>query len=217
MYHYVTDKQYLKETYSICADIVNQLVQALKNDGIIVKMAVVGSKARGLVTQNENEPIDYDFNLNVIDAGLFRTEKDLKNQVIIAFNKVLKKNGWSDCKDSTSVISTELRELKKGNKTPFSIDICLIKVGNNGDWYRLIHQKTGTVCWDRWYWNQAPSSKDVAEKAAKLKPDYWSDVREKYIEKKNMYLTRGDKENHPSFICYVEAVNEVYNANRFYL
>lgn len=31
MYHYVTDKEYLKQTYSICADIVNQLVQELKH------------------------------------------------------------------------------------------------------------------------------------------------------------------------------------------
>lgn len=65
MYHYVTDKVFLKESYSICADLVNQLVQRLKKYGIESKMSVVGSKKRGLVTQNEKEPIDYDFNLYI--------------------------------------------------------------------------------------------------------------------------------------------------------
>lgn len=32
----------------------------------------------------------------------------------------------------------------------------------------------------------------------------------RYLEKKNMYLLRQDH-NHPSFVVYVEAVNEVYS------
>ena len=50
MYHYVKDKVFLKESYRICADIVNQLVQNLKHYGIYSRMSVVGSKKRGLVT-----------------------------------------------------------------------------------------------------------------------------------------------------------------------
>ena len=68
MYHYVKDKVFLKESYSICADIVNHLVQNLKSYGIKSRMSVVGSKKRGLVTQNEKEPIDYDFNLWIDSA-----------------------------------------------------------------------------------------------------------------------------------------------------
>ena len=34
--------------------------------------------------------------------------------------------------------------------------------------------------------------------------------KDSYLEKKNMYLFRQDH-NHPSFVVYVEAVNEVYN------
>lgn len=60
MYKFVTDKVYLKESYRICAGMVNQLVQNLKGRGIQARMAVAGSKKRGLVTQNEREAIDYD-------------------------------------------------------------------------------------------------------------------------------------------------------------
>ena len=40
--------------------------------------------------------------------------------------------------------------------------------------------------------------------------DLWLKVRDTYLEKKNMYLRRQDHE-HPSFIAYIEAVNEVYH------
>ena len=39
--------------------------------------------------------------------------------------------------------------------------------------------------------------------------DLWLEVRNTYLEKKNMYLHRQDC-THPSFIVYIESVNEVY-------
>ena len=72
MYHYVKDKDYLKCTYSTCSDIVNQLVQHLKKYGIESRMSLVGSGGRNMVTQNEKEAIDFDFNLEIIDLKNFR-------------------------------------------------------------------------------------------------------------------------------------------------
>ena len=95
MYHYVKDKVFLKESYRICADIVNQLVQNLKHYGIYSRMSVVGSKKRGLVTQNEREAIDYDFNLwidHADDTNIMRDGQELKNIVMEAFNEVLVKS-----------------------------------------------------------------------------------------------------------------------------
>ena len=37
----------------------------------------------------------------------------------------------------------------------------------------------------------------------------WNEVRDTYEELKNLYLRRGDRD-HPSFVVYVEAVNQVY-------
>lgn len=37
------------------------------------------------------------------------------------------------------------------------------------------------------------------------------EVRETYLNKKNMCLRRPDDNSHQSFICSIEAVNEVYN------
>ena len=57
---------------------------------------------------------------------------------------------------------------------------------------------------------QAPHSKGLKKKVDKLKSNnHWEEVRQTYLDKKNMYLSRQDY-NHPSFNCYIEAVNEVY-------
>ena len=67
---------------------------------------------------------------------------------------------------------------------------------------------------DQWYWNQVPNSHALRDKESFLKPNYWMEVRETYLYKKNMYLRRPYDNDHPSFICYVEALNEVYNKVR---
>ncbi len=214
MYHWVEDKDFLKRAYSLCADIVNQLVQQLEKDGIDVSMNTVGSKKRNMITQNEKEPIDFDFNLLVDESGGEYMEKELKETVRKAFNVVLSKNGWGDCYDSKSVLTTEKRSFVKGNKTEFSIDVCIVRIDRQDNLQRLIHEKTGNIWFDQWYWNTVPNSRNVWDKEDALKPNYWGVVRETYLDKKNMYLSRPYDHSHPSFICYIEAVNEVYEKVR---
>lgn len=89
------------------------------------------------------------------------------------------------------------------------MDVAIVVEGKN-KWFRLIHEKTGVVSYDRYYWNEAPHSDGLSMKVAKLKEyNLWKEVRDTYLDKKNMYLRRQDK-NHPSFNIYIEAVNEVY-------
>ena len=96
-------------------------------------------------------------------------------------------------------------------QTPFSIDICITRRDNEGTYYRLIHKKTGWAQLDEYYWNEAPKSKQIKQKVNHKKQiGQWERVRQQYERIKNIYLMRNDK-NHPSFVCYVEAVNNVYN------
>ena len=77
---------------------------------------------------------------------------------------------------------------------------------------RLIHNKNVyALGLDQYTWNEVPKSHQVKDRADKLKKaGLWQKVRDRYLEKKNMYLSWQDR-NHPSFVVYVEAVNEVYN------
>ena len=212
MYHWIEDKEFESKLRSLCADIINQLVQRINNDGgLYVEAHLVGSGAKNMITQNANEPVDLDYNLCILENYAFDANdgRSIKSYIQEQFNAALKKNGWGDCHDSTSALTTERRYFTKGNHTEFSIDLAIVQERNNC-WYRLIHRKTGIVQSDQWYWNEAPHSHGLNRRVDILKEnDLWLEVRQTYLDKKNMYLRRQDK-NHPSFNVYIESVNEVY-------
>ncbi len=214
MYHWIEDRDFLSRAKSVCSDIVNQLVQAINSEGKMeVRQHLVGSGARNLIVQNAAEAIDFDFNLEILDAGEYRITdcRSIKTYVQRTFDEILKRSGWDTCQDSTSALTTGVRQFKKGNKTGFSIDLCIIRVDQGGSWYRLIHDKTGIVALDRYFWNEAQRSRGLTDRVDWLKDnDRWQEVRKNYLDKKNMYLSRGDHRYHPSFNVYIEAVNEVY-------
>lgn len=215
MYHWIEDKKFLKNMRCLCSGIVNELVQDVNNDDLMdIEAHMVGSGAKNMETQNASEPIDLDYNLKILKVYGLNINKDadkIKEYIRTKFNKVLKRYGWGDCDDSTSALTTKKQQLKEGNKTKFSIDLAIVTEANDTVWYRLIHEKTGDIKKDRWYWVEGPNSKGLTDKVDWLKENnYWIEVRETYLIKKNMYLERRDK-YHPSFRCYIEAVNEVYN------
>lgn len=223
MYHYIEDKDFLKRMRGVCSGIINQLVQEINNDDVMtVEAQLVGSGAKHLETQNADEPIDLDYNISILEIYGYHIKdyrindcrindcRAIKEYIRKKFNKVLKANGWGDCKDSTSALTTEKRHFETGNQTPFGMDVAIVVEDNDTAWYRLIHQKTGYTANDKYFWNQAPDSKGLTDRVNRLKMDnYWECVRKTYLKKKNMYLTRNDH-NHPSFIVYIETINEEF-------
>lgn len=213
MYHYIQDKDFLKHLKSTCSNIVNQLVQSINNDSVMtVKAFLVGSGAKNLITQNANNPIDLDYNICIINTKSIKINNgyEIKEYIRKQFNRVLKANRLNECQDSTSALTTRKMYFKKGDPTEFSIDIA-ITFRNNSGWHKLIHEKTGFVKYDRYYWNEILNSRCLEKKVYDIKMnDLWNEVRDTYLEKKNFYLKRNDK-THPSFIVYIETVNQIYD------
>lgn len=214
MYDYVEDKEFLSRARSECSMIVSKTVPILKEKyGISANFTIVGSGARNLILQNGNEPIDFDYNLEIVKAENINDGRYIKECVRKSFDIALSKYGWpkSTSSDSTSVLSTSRRVFPNGNKTEFSIDLAITTRDDKDTYYRLIHKKTGITLYGEYYWNEVPSSKNVKDKSDVIKKNNkWSNVREEYKKLKNHYLVTNDY-FHPSFICYVEAVNNVYN------
>ena len=194
---------------SLCGDMMQDLCHTLKEEfDIGATFTLVGSGARNLILQNANEPIDLDYNL-----------------------KIVRSDNW-DCEDSKSSLTTKKHYLP-GGKTLFSIDVCIVYEDEDGNFYRLIHKKTGNTNVNNiayaasiyaglvtrrpvneYYWNMAPNSRNIKFKVDYIKSNgKWKLVREQYKGIKNRYLTQNDH-NHPSFICYIEAVNNVYNSRK---
>lgn len=213
MYHYVEDKEFVSRMRNLCGNIMQDLCHTLKEEyDIGATFYLVGSGARNLITQNADEPIDLDYNLEITKCAYLNNCSQIKEAVGKSFNKVLNKRGWSDCQDSTSSLTTEKRYFTDGNDTDFSMDVCVVYSDSIGNWYRLIHNKTGQTKNDRYHWDMSPHSSKVRDKAEYIKNEgKWLLVREQYLKIKNKYLRQNDH-NHPSFICYIEAVNNVYNS-----
>ena len=214
MYNYVTDKQLISSMRSCCGDMMQDLCHTLKEEyDIGATFTLVGSGARNLILQNANEPIDLDYNLKIVRSDDWDC-KYIKECVRKVFNIVLRRHGWRDCEDSKSSLTTEKRYFPRISDTEFSMDVCVVREGKDGNLYRLIHEKTGYIWADRYSWNMAPNSRDIKYKVDYIKSNgKWELVREQYKNIKNRYLTQNDY-NHPSFICYIEAVNNVYNSRK---
>lgn len=171
-------------------------------------MELIGSGAKNLILQNGNEPIDFDYNI-IIKEFIKYTENEcakIKNYIIEKFNIVLKRKKIPSSKDSRSVITTKVISI---DNKDFSIDVAIVSKFNDV-YNKIMHQKTGDTKEDRWYWNQIKDSNDLEQKVNKIKKlKKWQNLRETYKNKKNIYLKKNDY-NHSSFICYVEAINEVF-------
>lgn len=215
MYHYLDDKEFVSKMRTLCGEIMQDLCHILKEEyDIGSTFYLVGSGARNLIMQNNNEPVDLDYNLEIIRCEDFEDRRYIKECVRKAFNKALNLNDLNDCEDSTSSLTSKPIYFTDGNDTEFKIDVCITVRDEDDIYYRLIHNKTGFVFYDEYAWNIAPNSKRINEKVDYIKKcGKWMLVRQQYEKIKNMYLVRNDY-NHPSFICYVEAVNNVYNSRK---
>lgn len=215
MYHYVEDKDFLKRAQKTCSGLMAELEEELRENGINSQFFLVGSGARNMVTQNKEEPIDFDYNLNMVSCDTSSDCKAIKEAVRKAFNNVLKRHKLPDCDDSTSSLTMKKIYFEDDNSIEFSIDVGIVVKGKNGNWFRLKHEKWRSSYSDRYYWNEAPSSNGYSEKAKAIKsiPGWWEKARKRYLEIKNDYLRENDH-THPSFVCYIQAVNDVYNQMR---
>ena len=213
MFDYVKDKEFLSRMRNLCGEIMQDFCHYLKEDyDIGAVFYLVGSGARNLIVQNASLPIDLDYNLEIVKCEDFEDCRTIKESARKSFNKVLQEYNLGDCEDSTSSLTTGKIHFVKGNPTEFSMDVCIVCRDTEERFHRLIHQKTGFTYWDRYYWNEAPQSAGIQEKAKYIKKrGKWELVRTQYLDIKNRYLRQGDHD-HPSVICYIEAVNNVYNA-----
>ncbi len=212
MFDYVKDKEFLSHMRNLCGKIMQDFCHCLKEDyDIGAAFCLVGSGARNLIVQNASLPIDLDYNLEIVRYKNFEDCRTIKECAKKSFNKVLLEYGLEDCDDSTSSLTTGKIHFVKGNPTEFWMDVCIVYRDTEERLYRLKHQKTGFTYLDRYYWNEAPNSAGIQKKAKYIKKrGKWELVRVQYLDIKNRYLRQNDH-NHPSFICYIEAVNNVYN------
>lgn len=212
MYNLV-DESEVKVYRSQCSSILTEVRDILKEQyNIVTQFTLVGSGARNLVTVNGNGQYDLDYNLEILKLPDNMDLHRLKETIRKVLNQVVGGTFFTDGQDSTSVLTSNLYFKGEPNKR-FSFDIAIVTKNSNGTLCRLIHNKNQHSFGKQgqYTWCEVPNSHNVLEKSKKIKnKNGWLKVRDRYVELKNLYLRRNDH-NHPSFIVYVEAVNQVYN------
>ena len=214
MYEYVSDREFLSRIRTEAGEILQDLCHNLKEDHDIgARFFMVGSGARRLITRNANQLVDLDYNLEIVRCEDLEDCRYLKECVRKSFDKALRARGWWNCQDSTSVLTAKRQLYTITAPVRYAIDVCIV-MQDDGHYHRLIHKKTGFTYHDEYYWNIAPHSRKLKEKADYIrKHGKWELVRDQYLRLKNLYLTQNDHD-HPSFVCYIEAVNNVYNSRK---
>ncbi len=214
MYKFVTASE-VKPYRDVCSEVLWDACAILLDKGISAQFTLIGSGAKNFVTRDGNASYDLDYNLEIVKApdNYWGNLQYLKDTVRRALDRASGTNRFRFGQDSTSVITVQLPS-NNGFQPKFSFDVAII-MKEDGKTYRLQHDKNayGLGC-DQYIWNEIPNSANITEKADKIKKaGRWDLVRERYLDLKNQYLRNGDR-SHPSYVVFVEAVNEIYSKIR---
>jgi len=177
----------VKKSYNTIIDILCE-VQDLTRDKFTFSFTPVGSYSRNMITYDKktNVGFDFDFNIEVNDDEEKFSAKQIKSILIDALNRVARRYGYSYAEDSTRVIT-----IKKIDHfysyVEYSCDFAIVNNYTDKGYSRqeYIHFNKKA---NQYYWcQQSKGYYKLPEKIQWLKTNnYWNELREHYIYKKNI-------------------------------
>lgn len=136
MYKFANTKE-VKLLTKWCEEILHA-VQTDVREYFTFDIRLIGSGDKKLVTQNEDESFDLDYNLILQrdKKNLLNNPKQIKDIFVSRFNKVLQPeiSDFKYASDSTSVITLKLVQ---NGELHFSFDVAILVENNDGIFYRL--------------------------------------------------------------------------------
>lgn len=204
MYSFVEDKRELKEIREVCEQIIKSIQSSWLKEYFTFQFNLIGSGGVKLVTRNGSDG-EYDLDYNLIiqkdKQNLFSNPKRIKEIFIEAFNDVNPNFGFKNAENSSSVITSKL---VYDNRLYFSFDVAILCEGYNGNYLKITQNKKTS----QYYWGEIKSSRNYKSKMNALKKlGVWNEVRNLYLSKKNMHLSRQDEI--ASFSVLLETLNEL--------
>lgn len=204
MYSFVEDKRELKEIREVCEQIIKSIQSSWLKEYFTFQFNLIGSGGVKLVTRNGSDG-EYDLDYNLIiqkdKQNLFSNPKRIKEIFIEAFNDVNPNFGFKNAENSSSVITSKL---VYDNRLYFSFDVAILCEGYNGNYLKITQNKKTS----QYYWSEIKSSRNYKSKMNALKKlGVWNEVRNLYLSKKNMHLSRQDEIT--SFSVLLETLNEL--------
>ncbi len=212
MYSYVEDKPFLTDAKRTALNIMKQLTSKLRDRGLDCNARLLGLDGKELILQNGNNPVEIEYLIEIEGSKEFDLNDghQIKLVAMDEIDIISKPLLLPGCVSNTfNIILPQLRFSMGSTEKAFSIVISIVHEDPDGSYGRLGRKPSAVTARDQWSWIPVPDSIDLNYKAKKIRNKYWKDVNSLYLKKKNAYLTRVNI-GHPSFVCYVESVNEVY-------
>ncbi len=183
--------------------------QDIVRDKFTFSYRYIGSSNRNMITCDYNSNIGFDFDVNIYvnDDDEEYEAKEIKHILMNAFNRAGSLAGYKPCEDSTRVFTMKFID-RKHYSIHHSCDFCIVhdytdESGISRQQYIRVNKRDISYTWE-----DQPIGYDLSDKEDWLKNNnYWNDVRDCYIHKKNSNIDPEEK----SRSLYAEAVNEVYN------
>lgn len=208
-YQFATKKD-VKVANKWCISVLKD-VQILVRDWFTFDFRLIGSGGKHLVTYNEGQPFDLDYNIIIQKdkQHLIQQPDQIKDIFFKAFQNVFCKNikdfnrtNYTKINNSKSVIT--VKNIEYGNLA-FSFDVAILRQHPNGYLEKIIFDKK----YNRYIWNQVKDSKDLNDKVLLVKQRLgWNAVRERYLDLKNDSLSNNDETK--SFSIFIQVINEFY-------
>ena len=188
-------------------------VQNLVRHKFTFSYTFIGSASRNMVTCDFSLNVGFDFDINVCinDDDEQYSAKEQKHILMNALNRILWKYGYSNCEDSTRVITIKVKD-RLHSCILHSCDIAIVHdyVGAKGEkkqeYIRFNKEK------QTYTWVDQPKGYNLEKKISWLKSrSLWNEVRDTYLYKKN---TNTNLDKH-SRSLFAEAVNETCVQNGY--
>ena len=207
MYKEPKNKALVSRARRECTSIAKEVERILRVEyKIPCQVSLVGSGKRKMILLNgKDKHIDFDFNMFIYN-GFKYNPVELRRIVRLVFNRVLNERGLRDVADSTTSLTTKMMYFPDDPlETMFHIDLAIVTIENGCLQRMKYNKKQNSVIW-----NKSANLKTFSKKEKAVHKTCSQMILQTYIEKKNLHIN--DEKNHPSFNCYIEAINQLYNS-----
>lgn len=205
-FEYVT-KSELKPVKQQVEEIIHELQDELRPEGVTFQYKIIGSGSKNLVTRvvNGNSGFDFDYNF-VVQKDAELDEKSLKLLFIEKLELVIANTYYNHVSNGKKVMTIKVVDQENSSiihSCDFAITTEYLDENEDLNQDILIHQSD-----DNYFWNQKPSRINYTIKLSNIKENgLWSELREEYLKLKD----NNQDENKKSFTLFHEAINNVYN------
>ncbi|MCI8335560.1 MAG: hypothetical protein HFI72_00125 [Peptococcaceae bacterium] len=211
MYHF---KYVVKNEINPIRKELDELIHQVRNEvrnHFTFQYEFVGSVKRNMVTYDIKSNVGFDFDVNIMvnDDDENYSAKEIKHILMQAFNKLAYKYHYAPCENNTRVFTIKVKD-REHSQILYSCDFAIVNnYGHHQQQYIRFNKKSNIYTWEK----QPKGFYLLPEKIQFCKENnLWPDVRETYLEKKNMNMDNNKK----SRSIFAEAIHQVCQQNGYF-